>query len=471
MFKYFFYSFFIVFIFTGCSDTQKNLDYSTREYNGISKDAILNAAKRVIKLSDEDFTISSKRNSISVIRAIPKNKGFTIDININELELNTTTEGEKTTTKLILKQKDDIFSDNQRILKGSVHTLFWDRVDYLLGLNKSWYSCSKYRLLMNFDGFFCDMKYNSNIYPREYDMIKDTTIAKPVVLVEENINPSQINLTSMDGIVLPFTTPPKENDVVIADLNTSGLFDLKQNATISNDINDTNQSIIDINSTEDNNSNTFVPDLNSTILEYIEKPLPDEIKINDQNITILDNNQSINHQLPEVNQMIIVDNTNDIIEKDLNSTENLPIQIDDSNKSLDSKFENQEDIKAPIITPQESQIESTKPPLSNFGKIFMESDPKNDYTINLAIAYTKEQSDKFINDNNIKDNSFAIGFVNDSDNKYYIKIMYGVYKSKADALKVLENFSKELKANKPTVESVEKKQTLFNKKGEDLSVN
>ena len=110
MFRYILSSFFIVFLFSGCVYTQENVDYSAREYKGISKDAILNAAKRVIKLSDEEFTISSKRNSISAIRAIPKNKGFTVDININELEFNTTTQDDITIAKLLIKQKDDIFS-------------------------------------------------------------------------------------------------------------------------------------------------------------------------------------------------------------------------------------------------------------------------------------------------------------------------------------------------------------------------
>jgi len=307
MFKYIISSFFIVFFLLGCSNTQENLDYSTKEYKGISKDAILNAAKRVIKLSDTDFTISSKRNSISAIRAIPKNKGFTVDININELELNTTTQDETTIAKLSIKQKDDIFSENQRILRGGVHTLFWDRVDYLLGLKKDWYSCTQYRLLGKFDGFFCDLKYNSNIYPTQSDIIKDTAIAKPVAIEEATINPASIDLSSLDTILLPFKNPPKEEEVILADLNISGLFNLDgslvdENKTIEN-VTDTNNTTLEANST-----NIFIEDLNTTILEYIEQPLPEELNIsnNEKQITILDNNQSMNEKLPDVNDMIII---------------------------------------------------------------------------------------------------------------------------------------------------------------------
>lgn len=432
MLKYIFSSFFIVFLFSGCTYTQENVNYSAREYKGISKDAILNAAKRVIKLSDEDFTISSKRTSISAIRAIPKNKGFTVDININELEFNTTTEDETTIAKLIIKQKDDIFSENQRILKGSVHTLFWERVEYILGLKKSWYSCSQYRLLMNFDGFFCDIKYNSNIYPTKDDIIKDISIHKPIAIVEESINPTSIDISSMEGIILPFKNMPQEEVITIAELNTSGLFNLDTNLTDVNTtvetiepINEVNETIIDLNITEDNNTNMLIEDSNTTILEYIENPLPEEL-----NMVVVDTNQSDAKD-------IIVDTNN-------TKTEQLE-KLDENNTLVEKK-------------------------LSGFPKIFMESDSKNSYTINLATTYTKEQSDKFINEHNLKENSFAIGFINDGDNKYYVKIMYGVYKTKEEALETIKELPKALRINNPTVEGVLKKQNLFHKKGENVSV-
>lgn len=443
MFRYILSSFFIVFLFSGCVYTQENVDYSAREYKGISKDAILNAAKRVIKLSDEDFTISSKRNSISAIRAIPKNKGFTVDININELEFNTTTQDDITVAKLLIKQKDDIFSENQKILRGSVHTLFWERVEYILGLKKSWYSCSQYRVLMNFDGFFCDIKYNSNIYPTKDNIIKDTTIQKPIVIEEESINPTSIDISSLEGIILPFKNLPQEEIITIADLNTSGLFNLDENLTQihitvekKDDINDTNNTIIDFNSTEDNSTNILIEDSNTTILEYIEKPLSEEL-----NMVVLDTNQS----------------TDMVMSVDTNITTQQP-QVE----KIDENNTQSENSNTTINTPEKQ--------LSGFAKIFMESDSKNSYTINLATTYTKEQSDKFINENNLKENTFALGFINDGDNKYYVKIMYGVYKTKKEALDAVKKLPQELKVNKPTVEGVLKKQELFRKKGEDLSV-
>lgn len=353
MLKYIISSFFIILLFVGCSSSE-NLDYSTKEYKGISKDAILNAAKRVIKLSDEDFTISSKRNSISAIRAIPKNKGFTVDININELELNATTQDETTITTLLIKQKDDIFSDNQRILKGAVHDLFWDRVDYILGLNKNWYSCTEYRLLLHFDGFFCDMKYNSNIYPTDTNIIKDTAISKPAIIEQvATINPTAIDLSSIEGIMLPFKNPPKEEIVVIADLNTSGIFSLGQTAVDTNislgQVIDTNNTTLDENTKEeDNTTKMFIEDTNTTILEYIDQPLPDELNNSNsgKQIDLLDNNpQSIDEKVSEVNDMVILPDNTSIIDlpkktaesKNPTISENEPIVVTKKVQDIDVK--------------------------------------------------------------------------------------------------------------------------------------
>jgi hypothetical protein len=462
MFKYIISSFFIIFLFSGCSNSKENLDYSTKEYKGISKDAILNAAKRVIKLSDEEFTISSKRNAISAIRAIPKNKGFTVDINIKELELNATMEDETTVLKLLIKQKDDIFSDNQKILKGAVHNLFWDRVDYILGLKKSWYSCTEYRMLLNFDGFFCDLKYNANVYPSENNIIKDIAIAKPVVIEEATINPSVIDLSSLEGILLPFKNPPKEEDVTIADINTSELFSLIQNGIDTNStlekIIDSNTLTLEKNITEENSTNTFIEDLNTTILEYIEQPLPDELNSSNvqKEIAVFDINQTMEEKIPEVNTMVIP--PKEIIPtEEINSTKP-PLDITIQEEPLTKELPN-----------MKTSLDNDKEELTDFSKIFMTSNPKS-YTINLATVYTKEQSDAFILENNIKDTTFSIGFINDSDNKYYVKIMYGIYETREDALQAIKSFPSVLKVNKPAIEIVGKKQTLFTKKGENLSV-
>ncbi len=445
MFKYFFSSILIVILFSGCVRSTQNIDFSTREYQGVSKDALLNAAKRVIKLSDEDFTISSKRYSLNAIRAIPKNKGFTVDININELEFNATTTDDLTTGFLTIKKKDDIFSNNQMILTGDVHNLFWDRVEYILGLKKNWYTCTKYRLLGNFDGFFCDLKYNTNNYPSQADILKEIAIQKPVLIVEDAINPTKIDLSSLEGIVLPFKNQPIASPVTLADLNTSGLFDLDTNGTIDRETNTT-----DLNDTQ-----IITDDFNGTIAEYIEKPLPLE-----NNESILDT--KVITPLDEVDLNITIEESEN--KGELNET--VPGLLNDI--SLEQPT-SPETITEPTIDLTTPSIETNNKELFGFGKKFMESDPKK-YTINLATLYTKEQSDDFIQTHQMKDATFPIGFINESDSKYYVKIMYGIFDTKKDATKAIDALSTQLKAGGPIIENLKRKQELFTNKGEDLSV-
>lgn len=453
MFKYLFISLSIIFLFSGCIRTNENINFSTREYQGVSKDALLNAAKRVIKLSDEDFTISSKRNSVNAIRAIPKNKGFTVDININELEFNATTTDDLTQAFLTIKKKDDIFSNNQTILKGDVHSLFWDRVEFILGLKKSWYSCTKYRLLGNFDGFFCDLKYNTNSYPTTSDIIQDITIQKPMLIVEDSINPTKIDLSSLEGILLPFKNQPVEIPVTLADLNTTGLFDLDIKQIRSSELNNTNP-------TDSNDTKIVVDDFNGTIMEYIEQPLPTE-----GNDSIIDTKLITPLENDDLNNTIKIDEANISIEEN-NTTK------EDTNDTLSTIFSDipteQPKIDETTIEPK-ADDEVNVQNLSSFGKLFMESDPKH-YTINLATLYTKEQSDEFIETHQIKDIVFPIGFINESDNKYYVKIMYGIFSRKADAQKALNELPNDIKSGGPMIENLKRKQDLFTKKGEDLSV-
>jgi len=442
MFKIIMSLFFITFFFLGCSQTKMTQNYSHKEYKNISQDALLNAAKRVIKLSDEEFTISSYRDSISVIRAIPKNKGFTVDININELELITTLEDTTLSAKLKITTKDDIFSQNTKHLTDETHTLFWERVDYILGLRQDWYSCTKYRLLLNFDGFFCDIKYNTNRYPTLADIIKDTAIQKPIIIEEATINLATIDLSILRGIELPLQNKPKDLKIELASIDLVPMGNINQTKSLVDiiDTNETNISIENIATDFDNNTTTL-QDFNTTTLENIV----------DSNITSEEAHEAI-------------DLDGNITLEDIETLETQEVLGEDNATQINPPM--QEEV-SPLETKE--PILNTKKPLTKFAQKFMNADPKNDYTINLSLAYTKEQSDAFILKHNIQENTFALGFLDDNG-KYYIKLMYGVYKSKDEAIKAMVRFPKELKANFPTIEGVHRKQSLFLKKGEDLSV-
>lgn len=472
MFKITISSLLIALFLVGCSHTYENGEYSQKKYQDVSRDAFLNAAKRVIKLSDEEFTISSYRDSITAIRAIPKNKGFTVDININQLELNTTIEENNLTAKLKITTREDIFSQNTTILKNEIHKLFWDRVDFLLGLKNEWYSCTKYRLFLNFDGFFCNIKYNADRYPTKGDIIGDISIQKPAIIEEKSISLATIDLSILETIELPFVNKPKQEEISLAIVDLAPMGDINQTTSIDSivPLNETNtttpieEKSVDLNISNENNNTLLV-----AIKEDIQKDFKD---FNETNTT----NEIVLVKIPQEEKLVIID-TNTTFQEAI---------IKDQNISIINPIENQNDLnisqniivveeELPKDSPSKNQSEilETTPiqskRLTPFGEKFMAADPKTDYTINLALAFNKEKSDAFILKHNLKGNSFALGFV-DENGKYYIKIMYGVFKSRNEALEVIKKFPKELKASRPTVEGVHRKQILFLKKGEDLSV-
>ena len=96
---------------------------------------------------------------------------------------------------------------------------------------------------------------------------------------------------------------------------------------------------------------------------------------------------------------------------------------------------------------------------NEFKKKFL-SAPKNYYTINLATITDKKKVDEFIIRNNLTENSFGFR-TGESDN--IIRIAYGVYPTKDEALIALENLTetKAFKVGNPYVDVIYKNQDLY----------
>ena len=96
---------------------------------------------------------------------------------------------------------------------------------------------------------------------------------------------------------------------------------------------------------------------------------------------------------------------------------------------------------------------------SNFKHKFLTSN-SNYYTINLAYTNSEKRAQKLLDKYDINDNAFYFSF---RYTKPLQKIMYGVYKTKQEAKIALNNLPKRLKANRPIIERVSKKQQLYSK--------
>jgi hypothetical protein len=232
---------FVIFIvlFSGCFKQPEINEYSSKEFQNVNKDAILNAAKTLIKLSDSEFQIDSKRTSLKASKITPIYKGYTVDINLNTVELFVYPDDTTTKARVKFTHQKSILDEKSKVITGEVHTLFWQRLEYLLGLNKDWYTCSEYRMKLNFDGIFCNVMHNENKIPQTSDILtnigfKEKTEEKAKVI--EQIN---IDLNDMLKIQLPISNSSSIESNITRETNSSILDDLNISEITNDDINTT----------------------------------------------------------------------------------------------------------------------------------------------------------------------------------------------------------------------------------------
>jgi hypothetical protein len=147
-----------LFVLIGCSS--KNEYSSSIKYfdQNITKDKLLHAAKRVFHLSDENaFIIDSYRNDLNVTKTKASYRLYKMAIRNDHFNFNVDNNSTTKTLKATLSLYRTYGIDNEDIYyldkDNNVYDLFWSRIDYLLGKNDDWDSCSFY----NIDGFLCDM--------------------------------------------------------------------------------------------------------------------------------------------------------------------------------------------------------------------------------------------------------------------------------------------------------------------------
>ena len=96
----------------------------------------------------------------------------------------------ETRANLIVIRRDGLNKDDIEYIDENVHKLFWDRLDYLLGLNKEWKMCNKY-FSFNVLSDFCD-NYFITFSP------DDSYIEKNILISQENINKNTIDTIKAD---------------------------------------------------------------------------------------------------------------------------------------------------------------------------------------------------------------------------------------------------------------------------------
>ncbi len=116
------------------------------------------------------------------------------------------------------------------------------------------------------------------------------------------------------------------------------------------------------------------------------------------------------------------------------------------------------------IEPTLKKVETTVENLeyNNFKDRFLNA--SNDkYTINLAYSDSKIKAQKLLDRHGLSKDGFIFQFRNE---KPLQRIVYGIFNSKEEALKVLASLDKRLKKNRPLVEKITIKQKVFHKYNE-----
>lgn len=166
------------FFLSACSLKKVTINedrYKKRSLYGISKDAILEAAKKAFVFTANDqFRIDSYRNSLYVRRTKVEHSfwganSFDDIWNLSVIEKNNTSY-----LSLDIKRVHQFDEKNFETFDEDLYNLFWVRLDYFLGLNKTWHECEFYYVF--YDALCDGVDFNVKNPPNVKDVVKDIKI-------------------------------------------------------------------------------------------------------------------------------------------------------------------------------------------------------------------------------------------------------------------------------------------------------
>jgi hypothetical protein len=147
-----------VFFIFGCA-SKSQYTSSTKSFdNNITKDQLLHAVKRVFTITDKDaFIIDSYRNDLNITKPKAVHKLYTMDIQNDNFDFKVDDNQSEPKIKgtISISRTYGIEEENRDYIDEDSFTyeLFWERVEYLLGLKKEWKMCN----YVVSDGFMCDL--------------------------------------------------------------------------------------------------------------------------------------------------------------------------------------------------------------------------------------------------------------------------------------------------------------------------
>jgi len=170
----------IIFFISGCSFKNEYTSSSRNFDNNISKDQLLHAAKKVFLLTDKKaFRVDSYRNELQVTKEKAAYKFYTMDIQNDKFDFKITKDDKSPNliaTLSIYRTYDDENDKEYINDKSYPYELFWNRIEYILGLEKNWPLCNP--LLSK--GILCDIVDLENSWFEKKEIL-DLEINKPKI--------------------------------------------------------------------------------------------------------------------------------------------------------------------------------------------------------------------------------------------------------------------------------------------------
>jgi len=147
-----------VFFIFGCASKSQYTSTTKSFDKNITKDQLLHAVKRVFTITDKDaFIIDSYRYDLNVTKPKAVHKLYTMDIQNDNFNFKVDDNQSEPTIKgtISISRTYGIEEENRYYIDENSFTyqLFWDRVEYILGLKKEWKMCN----YVVSDGFICDI--------------------------------------------------------------------------------------------------------------------------------------------------------------------------------------------------------------------------------------------------------------------------------------------------------------------------
>lgn len=184
----------VMIIFAGCSQKQDIL-VTKKVYPDISKNAVFDAAKTLFTLSNKEnanksFIVDAYRDKLEVNKIMFEDNIIKVNIVLDKWILELYQTEKETRANLIVIRRDGVNPDDIENIDENVHQLFWDRLDYLLGLKKEWKMCNRYFSYNLLNGF-CDNYFITFSPDNSY-------IQKNILISQENSNKNTIDTIKAD---------------------------------------------------------------------------------------------------------------------------------------------------------------------------------------------------------------------------------------------------------------------------------